>query len=413
MKNDIDHYVFCLRHFNDIDNIAPVVHFFLESEKNAFVTVLIYSFDYDYRSDKALLFLKNEWSKRIRIKWIGSIFGVPHFFINKSFYRHQYFRLLKIIGLGNPQSFIMNVKKEGRYSKALADYFVEMSIPKTVVFDQNRSSVLKGLISFFRKIGVKRIISLPVSPWCNINVLRQTDFISPFDDNFIKKHEYDGFDEIGQVDSHYSDSLKKFLEAFGKKSPFEGKTSTLGSVRYSTKGIELRKRYVNTMVPRSNNGKIKLLILPSHRKNNSFWDEFIRSLKLISLFDSYEVILKPHTRYGGDYNGLPPSVKVSFEDTSTLIDWADVVVFWSSSVALEGFIKQKTMICLDYINANESIYYKFKLGIIMKSRDELALWLNNDKFNMNYSNYDESEVKLPQDLNRDVSIDYINFILGK
>ena len=66
------HYLFCLRHFNDIDNITPAIHFLLE-RRPVRVTILIYSLDYDYRSDPSLQFLQKTWGERLRVVWIGAL----------------------------------------------------------------------------------------------------------------------------------------------------------------------------------------------------------------------------------------------------------------------------------------------------------------------------------------------------
>jgi hypothetical protein len=82
--------------------------------------------------------------------------------------------------------------------------------------------------------------------------------------------------------------------------------------------------------------------------------------------------VKPHTRYGKDYDDLPEEITLLPEiDTSSLIDSSEIILFWSSSVALEGFQKGRTMINLDFLNGNRSIYADLGAGFQCRSRDDV------------------------------------------
>jgi hypothetical protein len=105
-------------------------------------------------------------------------------------------------------------------------------------------------------------------------------------------------------------------------------------------------------------------------------------LALVLKFENFDIIVKPHTRYGHQGSGFPPNVTFTpTMDTSALIDWADVVLFWASSAALEGFQKRKTMVCLDFLNGNRSFFALHQAGIICTSRDDLIPLLTNQEWN--------------------------------
>lgn len=367
------HYLFCLRHYNDIDNIVPAIYFLLEREPVR-VTVLIYSLDYDYTTDPSLVYLRNRFASRVRIEWIGALAGydsTPLKILGLPIYKTSSRKLLEQI-----DASIRESSHDQRVARWIAPLFVHWGIPRKAVFDQNRSTEIAGLMKALRGYGVERIITLPVSPWVNVNVLRQVDFVRIDAERFWEKHDYSGFDAIGQVDRFYSESLNEFFSLLGQNSPFHGQEAILGSIRYCHEWLRIRDTYAKGAHPEYVTGKIPLLVIPSHRKNNSFWDEFIRTLHFIGQYQSYDILVKPHTRYSDGYKNLPENVKLVPEfDTSTLIDWAEIVLFWGSSAALEGFQKEKAMVCLDYLNGNRSVFSLFRAGYQCHCRDDLMKFL--------------------------------------
>ena len=160
-------------------------------------------------------------------------------------------------------------------------------------------------------------------------------------------------------------------------SPFQGREQVLGSIRYTGDWLVVRETHVvqgtfRESLPPISPQKRRLLVIPSHRKNNSFWEEYIRTLHFLAQFDDYDIVVKPHTRYGNDYDDLPEEITLLPEiDTSSLVDWSEIILFWSSSVALEGFQKGRTMINLDFLNGNRSIYADLGAGFQCRSRDDV------------------------------------------
>lgn len=370
------HYLFCLRHFNDIDNITPAIHFLLE-RRPVRVTILIYSLDYDYRSDPSLKFLQRTWGERLRVVWIGALAGYKDFLITNPRIRLWHYRFRRVLRRPILERGIADKQYVKLMQAWLEPLMRDWGRPCSVIFDQNRTSVIAGLLAALRACDVQRIVSLPVSPWINFNVLRQVDYIKIDEDTFFKNHDYNGFDEIGQVDPYHSESLRSFFFLIGRPSPFKGVEKILGAIRYTDDWLSVRANYIHKnsddsrLLPRIS-ARRRLLVLPSHRKGNAFWDEYLRTLQFIDQFEDYDIVVKPHTRYGDGYNNLPENIRMMPDvDTSQLIDWSQIILFWSSSVALEGFQKGKTMINLDYLNGNRSIFTFLEAGYICGCRDDL------------------------------------------
>jgi len=376
------HHLFCLRHFNDVDNIAPAIYFLLKNRKIR-VTVLAYSLDFAYSDDQSLNFLQQTFPDRFRVIGIAQLFGkTSNLAVRKSFGTKVLSRLRLRKSMPTFAEAVKAPEKDSPLARGVSGIFSTWGPVKRVVFDQNRTPEISGLLDALRSCGVTEVVSLPVSPWPNYNVMRQVDFINLDGEVFRQKHDYSGFDEIGQTDRHYSDSLEEFFSHIGGSNPLHGKVRILGSLRYSNEWLNIRASYMPTPHDLPDSGRRKILVIPSHPKNNSFWDEYLRTLAFISQFENFDIIVKPHTRYGHQGSGFPPNVTFTpTMDTSALIDWADVVLFWASSAALEGFQKRKTMVCLDFLNGNRSFFALHQAGIICTSRDDLIPLLTNQEWN--------------------------------
>lgn len=369
------HYLFCLRHFNDIDNIAPAIYFLLE-RRQVRVTVLIYSLDYPYREDRSLKFLSLKFPDRFGVVWIGDFASYPYLVASSRLFRFAYRTMRRLLGHRFLHLALRQPGGSAEIVNGVGQIIERGNLPDTAVFDINRSHLIQGLVDVLRALGVSRVVALPVSPWANYNVLRQVDFIRIDAENFQRNHDYRVFDRIAQVDRFYSASVSRFFDLLGRPDPFKEKVSTLGSLRFSKAWLEIREEFLPAAPDAENpTGRPKILVLPSHPKNNSFWDEYLRTLSFLDQFRNYDITVRPHTRYGHGHKGLPRRFVLSQEQTSRLIAKSDIVLYWSTSVALEGFQRGKKMVCLDYLNGNPSVYSHFQAGVMCRSRDDLMAFL--------------------------------------
>ena len=415
------HHLFCLRHFNDIDNIAPAIHFLLE-RRECRVTILIYSLEYAYRSDPSLKSLEQTFPGRVRIAWIGDFGRYPYAVTGNPRLRRWHYRARRALGGRDLERGIERPGMGGILAGGLASLFSDWGLPRAAVFDQNRTSVIAGLIEALRAAGISRVVSLPVSPWINYNVLRQTDFIRLDAGAFRRKHDYSGFDEMGQVDPYYDRSLTEFFGLLGEKSPLEGRTRVLGSIRFCRQWLDVLagRNGASARETPASDRRPRVLVLPSHPKNNSFWEEYLRTLDFIAQYERYDFVVKPHTRYGHGHGKLPANLRLeSRTPTSALIDWADIVLYWSTSVALEGFQKNKIMVCLNHLNANRSTFAELRAGYVCRSRDDLMRVLHTYPDITGFPDFDpEGGVRLRREViqgggDEDVPGRYLAFIEGE
>lgn len=394
-------YLFFLRHYNDIDNIAPAIYFFLEQDNEHRADVVIYSEDYDFREDDNLRFLAENFGERFTCQWLGSFFGLD---VNKHFNRinkgnaRRFKSFLKIIKEKIKEqarkhcSFLFKLQRKIKkqitkvnfISQGLADQkrinekmgliLNKNRYPNLVCFDINRTKPIKGLLEALRYHGIGRVICLPVSPLINYNTLRQYKLFDLRTEEFLELNDYSGIDRLGFVDNNFTDSFNKTFDLLGADSTLRGKTCSLGSIRFCPQWIKIREKRIRPIDLRTE--KIKTVFFLSHSKSNVNCKEVEIAIELLKQYSEYEVLVKSHTRDRQHFSKQKiENVHYVDYDSSALINWADVILFWGTSIAIEGYIKNKTMVCLKYVCGNKNLYDKYDAGYVARCRDDLHEFL--------------------------------------
>lgn len=385
-------YLFFHRAFNDIDNIAPAIHFLLCAESESEVDILIYSDSYDYRHDHNLAFLQRTHRERVTVTWLGTLLGIDaglHF-------GSRLAKLgFKVAGRLFPRRSVPRIAaqkgvNEDAVDKTLRPWLEGGDRAVLAVFDQNRSHAVRGLVGVLRRAGIRHVVTLPVSPWSNVSTLRSVDMLQMDGDLIAKKHDYSVFDRVAVVDHFYLQSLERFYSCMGMESPLAHLAEPLGSLRYCSEWLAIREQeHLYAELPAADDHITTIVLFLSDPATNAFWDEVLRTIRFIASVKGYRLIIKPHTRHAPPH--LPSAKRIVVDTTSSssaLIDQAEIVLFWGSSVALEGYIKGKFMACLDYLNGNLSVYRIFNAGFIMQHRDDLHLLLSCFRHNPEKIPYD-------------------------
>ena len=440
-------YIFFLRHFNDIDNIVPAIYFFLKKDSSHYADVVIYSNDYDFEHDQNLIFLQKTFLTRIKIHQLKKLGGgkikLSILFKNTE----KAIRKILLCIFKNPDDSIyrftknvmrylqvhlkeMRLSKLGRGSelnrmeKAIVAILESGAFPSIVVFDINRTGPVYEILKYLRARGVLKIVCLPVSPLINYNVMRETDFVNIFCDSFRKEHDYSGFDKLAYVDEHFIKSYNCFFNSLGLVSDLEGKTATLGAIRYCNDWLQVRSSYMeNERIPKDF-GKIKIVFFLSRMKSNVDVEELKRVFVILDQFKNIDVIIKPHTRAEIEDYYRRKNINRNYRDgsnidSSSLIDWADAVLFWSTSVAIEGYMKNKTMICLKYLVSNKNIYDKYDAGLIARCRDDFFLGINQllnlgkvENYNYNGANLLIRDIVYCGNAQNNIPEKYLDFLVS-
>jgi hypothetical protein len=422
-------YLFFLRHFNDTDNIAPIIHAFLGKSRSHHAEVVLYDENYCGAGDRNLSLLSQEFPEQFNWSWLGNHFGLDFkqslrvakwqkrvrtiltVLACATVQRHRFILVGETIAaISDKELAESRVSRRRRISRwewlpkgvrSITDIrsgkagealicnrlsaLVRSPQPADlVIFDVVRSRHVHGYLTALRKLGCKSIICLPVSPLINYNVLREYGFGTTGLRDFLNKHDYRGFDALSYVDGLYLQHYRAFMKSLGLRGGLPEKTNCIGSLRYYPEWLRIRgssatsEYETHEKQPQGQAGKKKLLVLTSRLKSNVNLRELQACLDWLAQAREFEIRVKGHTRCGeGDLTlqlrGLQEANAI---DTSALVDWCDAIVFWGTSAALEGYTKGKMMFCIPFVSSNLNLYEYYQAGYIARCRDDLVLVLS-------------------------------------
>ncbi|KAA5597150.1 hypothetical protein [Blastochloris sulfoviridis] len=370
---DANRIAFFLRAFNDCDNITPAIYYFLTVRPEMVADIVVYSDDWRFESDANLAFLQNTFADRVRVMWLGDAIGLNRRMLTAGRIRRFADR---VRGRLDPNHSVPRLCMGLRVDEsvtlaAVRRTFGNGPVPALAVFDLNRTASVGGLVKALRAFGIPKVICLPVSPMGNINALRSTGYVTLDPKYHIRHADYSVFDRVAVVDPYYCQAVIRTFELLGLKSSLVDRTDVLGSIRFSPEWLTYRQARVKPYTRPGRNTKMVFFL--SSPETNTFWAEVERTFTFLAEFEDISVVVKPHTRKMSYFGGkrFDNIVFDSDASSSSLIDWADAVMFWSSSIALEAYWKDKTALCLDYVNANRSVYAMLDAGWILRCRDDL------------------------------------------
>lgn len=422
-------YLFFLRHFNDIDNIAPAIYYLLDAEPSVMADVILYHEDYTGEADPNLEMLSRTHGERCRVRHISTLYGLSPRGPEKTrrvagfvrrlihaaghvsprladglscHYRDlaRWVRTARYGGRGNRPFDVASIRAGlacGDAIQAGLEPLVRQSpTPTLAVFDVNRSAQIQGLVDALRSLGVKRVVCLPVSPFINVNVLRAKGHVNVRGSGFAAHHDYAVFDAVGFVEGSWIDNYSRMMPLLGLPDHLADRTTMLGSIRYCKPWLEIRPRLLREGTKRpaldrpAAVERPKLAFLLSNSASNTDDAEVARVFELMGLFSEYDIVVKGHTRSAGRRReALAAHIRsADAVSTSDLIDWADAVLFWSTSAAIEGYQRDRFMVCLSYLSSNMNLYERYDAGYVARCRDDLLEFLvrfSNDRANLRYN----------------------------
>lgn len=166
----------------------------------------------------------------------------------------------------------------------------------------------------------------------------------------------------------------------------------LGSPRYNDEWLDI----VTRLLPQDNTlpdkAKIKIVFFLCNFNYPVFWEELIRTIKLVIQFPDIYLIVKHHPRSGTvkkliqaypELNENVANLKFVYDDvaSSDLMQWADVVLDIGTSVSFEAVKRKKPVLAIEYVIAYRTAIAEYIKRCDVKCRDELydnlVYFLNN------------------------------------
>lgn len=417
-------YLFCVRHFNDIDHIAPIVW---KMKQNDYpVAVYCINPQYDIENDYRLRFLNEQG---VTVESIYDAFdqnmnGLHHamrylffwFFTkgNKFSYHYQKsFSLLSRLNLLTAEiigRLLYEITRISFYRESWAHNFLEKSKAQVLCFDHILPS--RYVVNVLLKVAREKSIStlaLPHGVYLYTNKFNKARFSSR-----QRFYKFNRFDYV-IVQNH----LRK--DVLVNSGIVREKVIVLGSARFCGEWIAQNKKILPRMIESTGRdpGRLRVVFMPSKPRCKIDVERMHNTVELLARIKGVEAVVKPHTRIGREahlFDNMPlPNVSLIL--TPELCEWADVVLIIGSSVITEAIMQGKPVLYLKYLHSNTMLFEE--CGACWTIHDESELEqalqsLRKKNVNVPYGNEDVNrfllEVVYGGENNRDVLGDHVKFI---
>ena len=371
-------FLFIVRHFNDIDHLAPVA-WQLKMDRHP-VAVYCMNPRYDIESDYRLQFLKTlgvsvahlseafgrhrDPLYRILYHLSQGCFHVQQRTITKDPVKSN--RLLALLGefAGFTGWLAYKLRRKIYYQAHWARSVLTRSQARVICFDYVMPDlyVADVLLHAAKEMSIPSI-ALPHGIQLYTNA--ETKPKSTDSRRFAKFNRFDYIIAPNQL-------RKEILLGSGVD---EGKVVVLGSARYCREWLDQNKKILPDTLGSAEPGteKLKVVLMPSKPQAKLDVERLLSTCVMLAGLDAVQTLIKPHTRSKGheDLFSDVPLTDVSEIPTAKLLEWADVLLVVGSSVILETLMRGKPALYLKYLHPNTTLFEE--MGACWTIHDETEL----------------------------------------
>jgi hypothetical protein len=367
--------IFFLRHSNDIDHIAPIIHKWAKLEV-APASVVVWSGP-ELVEDYRLRFVKQ--SGDVSVRWIGEYLSAAQRVRWREMHRIWGQRASGLSGkVARGVARVLSLRP--MIDLDLAERLLQTELAGAdrgfVGFDWIVSSNLRRLIAPIvqasRRMGLPTV-SLPHgdSPYANrmfylehLNYGFWRDFNDPQFDHVVVPNE---------------------LTA-GRYLPFRPSEQVhiLGSPRFNAEWVPVLHSITPEFTEPASDGCLKVVMFLRNAVFPVFWDELPRVVSLITSFSDVFLVIRHHPRVGGAWPRRASRAlartgerlskgRLVADDvpSSALVRWADLVLDMGSSIVSEAIALGKPILAMENLHANVSTAARFMPGSAIRCRDDL------------------------------------------
>lgn len=326
-------FAFFLNNYNDVDHQAPLIDRLLE---NGHITYVFCFSDYDIRNNVRILHFRNRDNYRDLSTLFQRVNCGSYKFIGSAL---QYLIL-------NP--FLVFI--------ILLVYRIDACIFTWM------NPVGKRLV--MRIIRASRVLGKPV--YCfphGQNIFLNYDVNHYLRDFWDKNRSWPDFQPRNIFD-HYVVQTNRHKELHIKWGMDEAKVLALGSMRFDPTWILKNIDYYDNAIGiRNSTTDTKIVFFLPHWHYNVRKDSCLQLIDDMGSIGDTTIVVKGHTR--GDVIGDKWHAKLSLhnnlyinstEESVPLIEWADVVINFGSSIGVEAIVRGKTVIYPAHLHSNQTVF---------------------------------------------------------
>ena len=155
----------------------------------------------------------------------------------------------------------------------------------------------------------------------------------------------------------------------------------LGSLRFQKKWMEIKRNF-EPKFSWQMNSRLKIAFIDPKDHVNTFKDEFWRSCEVALGFENCSVaMINRGTQIPKNLSKAlkksPHFIWVPYDvPTSSIIDWADIIIHNGTTLHAECIVKKKPVILPRYLSCNKTFCEIYKSAFIAETRDELYDYLD-------------------------------------
>lgn len=373
--------VFFVSAYNDIDAVAPIAYKLLQSKVATKIFIVNQSSSFNFDLDFRIQYLRK----------FGEIvyLEVADFLDNQGFvgFAEKIKKPLSTHRVGESayNHLILPALKRNQ-EKAHARFSfdslpLEPNVPTVFLFDYNTSVITSNGIKYARNKGIP-VGLIPHG-------------LRTIDHRGLLQHKREsrviaGLDNYQQADILFANN-ENFSATF--PSVDSEKVRFVGSARYCNEWSAILDQITPPVsLPEPDAGKIRMCVMLSKWQFDIWKSASMWNIKYLAAQDDFFTIVKPHTRGMdvraelGNYDNL--LIADDEAHSRRLIQWADVVLFWKSSIFMDALLLDKPLLHLHYATSFRLNCADFVTGWNVNSREDTMEWVQRfrtDRLTRTYS----------------------------
>lgn len=362
--------VFLVRHFNDIDHIVPIVYRMLK-DSAARVELFCMNPYLDIRDDVRTRFLRERFGFRSKHVYQAHIPSLSHrlfgFLVCQApFWKWPWgLRWLSHITRRIARRTYQSGWTRRLYDQEWATGWLQNSKVECLVIDfvNKGRFIYEAVADASDELGIRRI-GVPHG----LDMTKDLEWTNSMVAKSNPNHVQENWGWLGEF-VVYGDSVKDRYSQLGV--PAE-RITVLGSARYCKEWVDVYHRMLGPGPLKPNREKLKLVYMDHSAEYRVDTDAVVSSLRAVSDLGFVDVVVKPSTRVSLSDERLADFCYVAWDVHSVhLIQWADVVMTFTSSIIIDALMLKKAFVYPTYFHKNRMLWEEFGACWPVSNQDEL------------------------------------------
>ncbi|MCK5020895.1 MAG: hypothetical protein KAS32_27995 [Candidatus Peribacteraceae bacterium] len=387
-KNKRNRTAFFIRAYNDLDHLSPVIWKFIKSGDEP---IVIFHTDLDYESDYRIKFLLSEGHVEI------------YQFKDEEYVTYQK-DSKSIISKISKRLYNLKRNRKRLFGRVYRKLFFDCSSEIRFLKENNISQcVFEWGTPYARGLVIEKFFKaakgLGVTTFClphGCNIYTHSDVNQGYT-NSIRLGRIPDQSQRREYDYYiFQNPLRR--DGWVKWGYDPVKTFAWGSTRFYPEWQEKNLTICPSFSPNTNKdptNKLKVVFMDHQKDYNiilkSTWNLIEGIVKDKRIF----LVIKQSTRAGKDYHSksfrnkykIAPNIEFVGNEAHSpaLINWADCVINFGSSIGIEVLLQNKPLINPTFLHKNRTLYEETGACIEGKSQEEVLYHLKKIKENKSYN----------------------------